>query len=235
MLKLSQRLKALANLVPQGKRAADIGTDHGLLPCYLITEKISPYVIAVDMNKGPLEAARSNIERYNLNGLVDLRLGDGLETLKPYEADVIIIAGLGGGTIVDILKGSSEVANTALKLIFQPMTGSEAIRSWLQDNSWAITQEDLIYEDGRVFEIIAAEKGKMGKLSQAETLFGPILIKRKHPYLSILLQKELTSVQEIIDQLAKSNSKEAKEKSEIFQKREEMIKGLLRCLSAANQ
>lgn len=230
MLKLSQRLKALANLVPQGMCVADIGTDHGLLPCYLTAEKISPYVIAVDMKKGPLEAARDNIDHYNLSSMIDLRLGDGLKPLKPLEAKVIIIAGLGGGTIVEILNGSPEVVNAALKLIFQPMTGSEVLRSWLLNNSWIITEEDLISEDGRIFVVIAAEKGAMGKLSQEEILFGPILIKRKHRYLSVLLEKELISMQEIIDQLAKSNSEEAKEKGIKFKQKEEIIKGLLRCL-----
>lgn len=235
MIKISQRLKALANLVPQGMRAADIGTDHGLLPCYLITENISFSVIAVDINKGPLEAAEHNINLYNLNGRVETRLGDGLKALKPQEADAIIIAGMGGGTMVEILNGSLEVAQAASRIIFQPMTGSETVRRWLQDNGWAIIEEDLIYEEGRIFEIIAAEKGKMDKLSQAELNFGPVLIKKKHPLLIVMLEKELDALQEIIKQLAKSNSKEAQEKSHSFKQKEEMIKGMLRCLSAAKR
>lgn len=234
-MRISQRLTALANLVPQGMRAADIGTDHGLLPCYLITENISPSVIAVDINKGPLEKAEHNIDLYNLKGLVETRLGDGLKALKPQEAEAIIIAGMGGGTMVEILNGSREVADAAGRLIFQPMTGSEAVRRWLQDNGLAIIEEDLIYEEGRIFEIIAAEKGEMPKLSQAELNFGPILIRKKHPLLNDLLEKELAALQEIIKQLAKSNSEEAQEKSHSFKKKEEMIKGLLRCLSAAKQ
>ncbi|PKM89770.1 MAG: SAM-dependent methyltransferase [Firmicutes bacterium HGW-Firmicutes-12] len=234
MLRISNRLQALAKMVPQGMRTADIGTDHAFLPCYLISQGISPFVIAIDMNEGPFEAARRNISNYLLENYIDLRLGEGLKPLKPHEVEVLVIAGLGGSTMTEILNGSPEVVCEARRVIFQPMTDAEVIRIWLQENGWTIIDEELIYEDRRIFEIIAAEKRKSRTLSQSELCFGPLLIEKKHPLLPDLLEKELNGLQEILKQLAKSKNKEVDEKMHFFRKKENMIKELLICLSAAS-
>ncbi|MDX9872364.1 MAG: class I SAM-dependent methyltransferase [Clostridia bacterium] len=230
MLRISKRLKTLAGFVPGGCRAADIGTDHAFLPVFLVKEKISPHVIAVDVNEKPLEAARKNVSQYQAEEAVELRLGDGLAALLPHEAEVLIVAGLGGGTIRDILAAAPEVTKTPCRLILQPMTDAEALRLWLSENSWVIIEEELIFEDGRLFEIIVAEQGNPEKLSFAELCFGPRLLAGKHPLLMQLLEKEQTGLQEILVQLAKSNNIETEKKKAFFRKKKAMIEELLRWL-----
>jgi tRNA (adenine22-N1)-methyltransferase len=192
-------------------------------------------VIAIDMKEGPIEAARRNINNYQLDKYIDLRLGEGLKLLKPHEVEVLVIAGLGGSTMTEVLNGSPEVVEESRRIIFQPMTDAKVIRIWLQEYGWVITDEELIEEDGRIFEIIAAEKGTSRTLSQSELSFGPLLIERNHPLLASLLEKELRSLQEILKQLAKSKNKEVEEKMHCFREKENMIKELLICLSAASR
>ena len=92
MIKLSQRLQAIANFVPQGAKVADIGTDHGFLPCYLAQSGQAEQVIACDVNAQPLSLAQKNITDYNVADKVSTRLGNGLAVLKPGEVDTVTIA-----------------------------------------------------------------------------------------------------------------------------------------------
>lgn len=158
MLKLSHRLLTLAQMVPPGARVADIGTDHAFLPCYLLLEKRSPSAIGVDVHRGPYTKACDTVCAYNLEDSIELRLGNGLAVIKPDEADAVIIAGMGGTTIRDILAKSPEVMATLKKLILQPMTGADVVRSWLYQQGWLITEEELIYEDNQYYQVIGAEK-----------------------------------------------------------------------------
>lgn len=233
MLRISKRLTRLAELAPHGAKAVDIGTDHGFLPVFLIKEKISPAVIAVDINEKPLAAARKNIIFYEAGDSIELRRGDGLKAIRPAEAEVAIIAGLGGGTIRDILSSAPDVTRRLRRIILQPMTDADVLRRWLAENGWLITEEDLILEDGRIFEIIAAEPGNPRELSPAEQSFGPLLLQKRHPLLLQLLEKEQAGLQEILLQLAKSNNSEAAEKKVFFQKKKVMIEELLQWLSAS--
>jgi len=235
MPKISKRLLALARLVPPGSRVADIGTDHGLLPVYLAEEGISPLVIGVDANRGPFDTARRNVQACLTAGKVDLRLGDGLTPLRPGEVDVVIIAGLGGAAIREILSQAPEVAEGLKRLILQPMNASETVRRWLCGHGWLIVEEDLVSENGQLYEIIAAEKGAARSLSEEEACFGPLLIKHKHHLLPKLLAKELASLQEIIDRLANSKTAEANEKRCRLVERENMIKELLVWLSSVKE
>lgn len=212
MLKISQRLLAMAKLIPPGSKVADIGTDHALLPCYLVKKGIAAAVIGVDVHKGPYQSAWRMVQACGLQNTVDVRLGDGLRPIGPGEVDAIIIAGMGGGTIRDILQEASAVLEHVNTLIFQPMNGAELVRHWLQQKEWMITFEDMLIENGRQYIIIKAEPGYERPLDEMEALYGPRLIERKHPLLVQQIQKDVESWQDIIQQLAKSSTEEAKEK-----------------------
>ena len=108
-MKLTDRLLKIASLVDKDKRLADIGTDHGYIPVYLLNKNTIQYAILGDVNKGPLDNAKKEVMRNNLIDKVDLRLGSGIEVLKPNEVDEIIIAGMGGMLINDILKANEAV------------------------------------------------------------------------------------------------------------------------------
>ncbi|MFZ5752778.1 MAG: tRNA (adenine(22)-N(1))-methyltransferase [Bacillota bacterium] len=235
MLNLSQRLLALARLVPQGSRVADIGTDHAFLPCYLVKEGIASFVIGVDVHEGPYQAACRTVRAYNVAEQVEIRRGDGLTALMPGEVDVVIIAGMGGSTGRDILENSPQVVEKLKKMIFQPMNGADVVRRWLSEHNWVITGEDIIYEDKRLFVVIAAEKGERTALTEEEIHYGPLLIKMRHPLLQEVLQKDIEAMQEILKQLAKSQNQESRVKVNEFTRKIHMAKGLQEWLFAAKQ
>ena len=108
MVKISHRLIQVAGLVPEGSRLADVGTDHGYVPIWLLQQGRIPSAIAMDVTQGPLCRARENRDRYGFQDVMDLRLSDGLEKLQPGEADTVLIAGMGGPLMIRILsKGRS--------------------------------------------------------------------------------------------------------------------------------
>lgn len=157
LVKLEGRLLAIAKLVENGSKVADIGTDHGYIPAYLCENKISDFIIAADVNKGPLEKARKEIAKRKMQDNVVLRLGSGLEVLEKGEVDEVIIAGMGGVLIAKLLQDAIEVARDLKKLILQPMQASSDLRKYLYENGFEIESEKLVREDFRVYEIIVAK------------------------------------------------------------------------------
>ena len=156
-MKLTDRLLKIASLVDNGKRIADIGTDHGYIPVYLLNQNKIQYAILGDINKGPLENARKEVTRNKLQDKVDLRLGSGIEVLKENEVDEIIIAGMGGMLINNLLKANEKVAHTTEKLILQPMQAPEELRMFLYQNGYKILDEHLVREEHRLYEIIVCK------------------------------------------------------------------------------
>ncbi len=228
-IKLSNRLQAVADMVLPGKTAADIGTDHGYLPVYLIIEDICPHVIASDRAKAPLESARQLVELLSLNNQIDIRLGEGLDVLAPHEAATICMAGMGGATMRTVLLDSREMLPTIERLVLQPMRGAAGLRRFLVENGFAIVQEELALDDGFYYEIIAAEQGAM-TLSEDEIDFGPLLLAQKHPLLGDYLALKQADLTRLMDGLAQSKSQEAQARLEQLHCMVERIKKVMSCL-----
>ncbi len=145
---LDRRLQTVADLVRDGSRVADIGTDHALLPCALVSAGRCPCAIASDIRVGPTEAARKTVKAAGLETSVSVRLGSGLQTVSPDEADDIVIAGMGGETIAEILSDASWIKDEHYRLILQPMTRPERLRRFLFDNGFS-TETETVVKDGR--------------------------------------------------------------------------------------
>ena len=156
-MKLTDRLLKIADLVTKGKKIADIGTDHGYIPVYLLNKGHVDFAILADVNKGPLENARSEVRHNNLTDKVDLRLGSGIEVLNENEVDEVIIAGMGGILISELLEAKKSVAHNLDKLILQPMQAQDELRKYLLNNGYEILDEVLVKEDFRIYEIIVAK------------------------------------------------------------------------------
>ena len=109
MVKISERLRTAAGLIGEGERLADVGTDHGYVPIYLVERKRIPSAIAMDIRTGPLERAREHIRMYGMEDYIQTRLSDGVAALKPGEADAILIAGMGGGLVIHILESGRAI------------------------------------------------------------------------------------------------------------------------------
>ena len=158
--KLTARLQKIADQVTIGYRVADIGTDHGYIPIYLLKNKISPFVIAGDINKKPLKRAEDNIKNHNLSCSIEVRLGSGLSILKLNEVDTAIIAGMGGLLISELLENSKEIAQNLKALILQPMQAQPELRKYLANNGFIIEKDILVKEDRHIYEIIVAKSGE---------------------------------------------------------------------------
>ena len=156
-MELSIRLKTVAEAVTKGNRVADVGTDHGYVPIYLVKNNLSPAGIAMDVNKGPLEKAQEHIREEKLGGNIATRLGNGLPPLEPGETDTVIIAGMGGDLICKILKAKPEFLIEGKEFILQPQSEWFKIRRLLKEYHYQIEKEWFLKEDGKYYVIIKAE------------------------------------------------------------------------------
>lgn len=212
-MRLTRRLATIAGYVLPGTVVADIGTDHALLPIYLVAKGICPKAVATELNAGPYRSARTAVHLQGLDGKIDVRQGDGLRPLLPGEAQVIVLAGLGGNTIRQILAAAPEVLAAARRLILQPMVDAGDLRLWLVEKGWRLVDETLVEEDGHLYVIVVAEPG----LEKVTDLFmleiGPRLVEKKHPLLPAYLNKLMAEYQRVLKALARSRSPRAKDKS----------------------
>lgn len=155
MIKLTNRLKTAADLVRSGRLTVDIGTDHGYLPAFLVMSGKTDSAIAADIGKGPLENAAKTVDKYGLGDKISLVISDGLENI-PHETEEIIIAGMGGTLIVDILSAAEWIKNENIHLVLQPMTHSYDVRKFLCENGFYIENEKLCSDDGRIYVVLSA-------------------------------------------------------------------------------
>lgn len=151
---LPERMKKIVQQVSENSIVADIGTDHGLIPKYLLEKRRIKYAIASDVSGGSLEKARMLFKMSGLDCKTDCREGYGLSVLKPYEADEIVIAGMGGILIAEIIKRGMEVVFSCHSLILQPNTACPELRSFLNENGIGIFDECLVEERGKFYEIM---------------------------------------------------------------------------------
>ena len=141
-----------------GKKVADIGTDHAYVPIELIGRKYADFIIASDIKRGPLDVAMQNINKYGLSDKFELRRGYGLSVLEKDEADVIIISGIGGILMINILNsGKERIGNS--KLVLQPMNCQYELRHYLLNNGFIITGEDISVEGTKVYNLLTVKPG----------------------------------------------------------------------------
>ncbi len=152
---LDNRLKMCADMISGKGIVCDVGTDHALLAAYLITNGKCEKVIASDINEGPLESAGKTVEKYGISGKVELVLSDGLKNVNGEGVSDIVIAGMGGETIVKIL-GECQFDLNGIRLILQPMTKAEILRKWLADYGYKIVSENGVSEGEKLYTVITA-------------------------------------------------------------------------------
>lgn len=141
----------------------DIGCDHAFVSIYLVANGIADHVIASDVRKGPCAIARENIARWGMDDRIDLRLGDGLDTVKPGEIDSIIIAGMGGILITDILSAGKTVVDTAKQLVLQPQSELEHVRRYIHEQGWFITDEKMLVDAGKYYVVMSVDVGESSR------------------------------------------------------------------------
>ncbi|MGG7619857.1 tRNA (adenine(22)-N(1))-methyltransferase [Bacillus coreaensis] len=230
--RLSKRLSAVADLIPKGAKLADIGSDHAYLPCHVVKAGKVTYAIAGEVVEGPFQSAKKQVEMEGLSNQINVRKGNGLEVIDAGEVECITIAGMGGALIATILEEGKDKLDGVKRLVLQPNISAISIRLWLLENGWSLTDEAIIEEDGKIYEILVAEKGDPQSAYteniECELLFGPFLSKQKN---EAFLQKwtgERNNWERILNQLGQSKQTEEKLEKELeLKKKISMTKEVL--------
>ncbi|WP_339198341.1 tRNA (adenine(22)-N(1))-methyltransferase TrmK [Solibacillus sp. FSL R5-0449] len=220
--KLSKRLETVASFVPTGAIVADIGSDHAYLPCYLVHKGIAARAVAGEVVKGPYESAVKQVRTEGLTDKITVRMADGLAAVE--EADeitAVTIAGMGGPLIVSILEKHPQALKTVTRLILQPNIHAKAIREWAMANGWAIQDEVILEEDGKIYEVLVLQRGEM-KLNEAQTLLGPKLMETKVPVFIEKWSREIANWQRV--QQAISEAEKTPENQEKYDQLTHYIK-----------
>ncbi|MET3195940.1 tRNA (adenine(22)-N(1))-methyltransferase TrmK [Bacillus sp. OAE603] len=221
---LSMRLKRVFDYIPEGTRLADIGSDHAYLPCYAVLNKRCTSAIVGEITEGPFNSARSTIRQSGLEGIVEARMGDGLEVLTPNEVDVITIAGMGGSLIASILEKGKEKLQGVETLVLQPNIGAYQIRNWLDQEGYSLIKEDILEEDTKIYEILVASKSSTYKpysdSKNKEMFIGPHLMHNQNDVFKKRWNHELNNFERILIQLqsAKQTEESIQKIKEINQK-----------------
>lgn len=246
---LSERMKHVLKLVSFHKAVADVGCDHGYMAIELIRSGKAEHVVAMDINAGPLARAKANVEAYKLCNAVETRLGDGMEALCAGEVQCVICAGMGGKTICGIMERSRLLVRELDELVLQPQSELHMVRSYLRENGFLITAEDMVSEDGKFYPMMRVKPVRDGKAECAEDgaaiadakavhgakrgqahagadeeadaqrrrvedWYGPCLLAGAHPILREYLQKERRVCEEVLQNLAQTDSERGRLRGE---------------------
>lgn len=221
---LSERLMMSIGMIPKGKVVADVGCDHARVAIWLIKNGIAPHVIATDLRSGPLSHADANIAYFHCEEKIETRLSDGLENLRPSEAEVILIAGMGGALTVHILSEGLERMQEAEELILQPQSERGAVRRFLLTHGFVILEEKCCIEDGKFYNSIHAvnvqklpqrddgqnPKEQVAEYEPAELEFGKLLLQEQNPVLYAYLQNEYRKALLVKENLESNNTESAR-------------------------
>lgn len=156
-VRLSKRLEAVAGMVTEGNIVCDVGCDHGFVSIYLVQKNISPRAIAMDVNNGPLQAAKEHILDYGLQSYIETRLSNGVEALKAGEADSLICAGMGGRLVIRILEAGKSKIQSMKEIILQPQSEIPSVREYLRKEGYRIVDENMILEEEKFYPVIKAK------------------------------------------------------------------------------
>lgn len=193
-----------------GNVIADLGTDHAYIPIELAKKGGFQKLIATDVRPGPLAAAREHVKKAGMEKKIDLRLGSGLAPLSENEADTVLICGMGGVLISEILAAAPEKSKHVSLFLLQPMNGQYELRKWLIEHSFEILEEDIACEGFKVYNLILARPGKKQPMPCELSLHLPETL-LTHPLYSKLRDKKKREFEKIRDGQKNSSCPDQKE------------------------
>lgn len=213
---ISKRLRKILEIIPKSKILADIGTDHGYIPVEAVKNNIAIKAIASDISHGSLSKAINEIRKNNLEKKIDARLGSGLEVLLVDEADTVVIAGMGGILICDILENEyhTRFQSSHPLLILQPVQFPEKLREYLYKNGFEISAEELIEDEGKIYHIIVSRYRDLKPQIKEEHVYelGEINIKQNSELLMILINKKIKKNMSILESMEKAENEDTSQK-----------------------
>lgn len=205
-----RRLEEIINLVEDNSIVADIGTDHGIVPYELIKSNKAKKVIASDISEKSLDKLREKLDYLDEPEKIILNVSDGLDNLNEYQVDTIIISGIGGNLIVDILNKNIDVAKSANCLILGANNSLSVLRKFLHDNSFEIIEEVDLFENDKYYQIIKVKVGKQLFLNEYEYEFGKFLIDNKSENLKQYIQQQVENKKIILSNISEKDSDNVK-------------------------
>jgi tRNA (adenine22-N1)-methyltransferase len=229
-MQLSARLAAIAALVPKNSRVADIGTDHGYLPIYLARQEKASYIIATDINQGPLDNAKKHMTAYQID-TINLRKGNGLAPLSLEDhIDTLILSGMGGHLMIDIIKKDLPIVKACQQLILQPQTGLSEIRHFLHESGMCIEKEDFVAEEDKFYPILFVKWGQENYEHEYEYYYGRYQL--LHPNTDFLkyLAKRKVQLLTIKEALADVQTQTAIKRREMLQEEFKLYQEAVKCI-----
>lgn len=230
-MEISNRLKCIGNMVEKCNCIADIGTDHGYLPIYLLEKNICTRAIASDINRGPVEKAKKNIELSHLSDKIQCRLGPGLKTISQHEVDCAVIAGMGGNLIRDIIEESMDIFKNLNYVILQPVQNAEVLRKYVLESGYNIIDEELCVDDNKYYEVMKVKYDDENNM-ETEDIFFEIskkLYYKNHPLLKDFIFFKICKYDKILSSIV-DNTMSAINRKKQLQVKIERLKELLKCL-----
>lgn len=210
VMNLTKRMQAIVDICPMCDTVADIGSDHGLVPIALIREGKAKKAIAADISEKSLQKAKYNLQKYRMEDSVELRTGDGLSILRPEEAQLILITGLGGQQIADmVLKGKRAIGDDTI-LIVSPNQAAGFLRETLAKNGFETLQEDLVREKEKFYPVILLKRGTPKDRTFLEYEFGKLTIEKRHPVLKAFVAKRIQDAEKMEKTACAAEGEEAR-------------------------
>mgnify|MGYP000839306868 FL=1 len=154
MIELSKRMQSVADMIQPCDAVGDIGCDHAFVSIYLIEQHRTKRVIASDVRRGPIAIAKRNIEAMNLADQIEIRMGDGLDTIVPGEVNAVVLAGMGGMLMIDILERGEEVVTRCDQLVLQPQSDIEKVRRYLAEKGYHLADEQMLIDAGKYYNLL---------------------------------------------------------------------------------
>ncbi len=197
-MSLSKRLNSCLEYTKGFNRLADIGTDHALLPIEAINRGYVLSALAIDNKKGPFEIAYNNVIEHKLEKSITVILGDGISRIDN-DVDVVVISGMGGGLIANILVNYN--LKNVKRLVLQPNNDASSIRGILDIIEFHIVDEDIINEKNKLYDLIIIETGIV-YYNKLQIEFGPINLKKKSRFFIIRIKNEITRLNNLLNQIS---------------------------------
>ncbi|RWZ60054.1 tRNA (adenine-N(1))-methyltransferase [Halobacillus fulvus] len=228
---LSERLRKVADYLPRGAYFADIGSDHAYLPCYVCLHDGDAKAVAGEVNQGPYESAWNEVRSHGLENRIDVRLGDGLQVVEPGEIQQVVVAGMGGPLIRDILNNGEDKLSRVNRIVVQPNIDARSLRRWFYERGFQLVAEEILEENGHIYEILVAEKGDAhAPYSEVELekelWLGPFLMRQKNEVFQKKWEEELNKKQKILEQI-KQSTKDQQEKIKEFEQEIQWLEEVL--------
>ena len=219
---LTPRLEAIARMVPQGASVADVGTDHGYLPIALLKAEKIPYAIAADINEKPLASAKKNTGEEFIDRM-QFRLGNGIQPIDFGEVDLVVIAGMGGELISEILSADWEKTRSIPTYILQPMVKVPVLRKFLHENHFRILDEELVREGKKFYQIIKVVHGEEEAFYPIYEEVGPMVLQKAGNVLQEYLNFRIERIEIIQAQLRGCLEPKTKELLQLEKKKQEFL------------